>query len=128
MNCLDTNIIIDFWRGDLDIISRMDEIKSEPLFITPVTLCELYCGACLSSLQEKNLNLIRELLLRMEVADFTAEACEIFGMEYAKARKIRKLRHEPDLMIASIAKAHGLTMVTRNRKHFENMDIRVDVW
>ena len=38
------------------------------------------------------------------------------------------MTEESDLMIASIAKANGLVLVTRNKKHFENIDIKIEVW
>ena len=31
-------------------------------------------------------------------------------------------------MIGSFAKTYNLTLVTKDKKHFENMDIKLEVW
>jgi len=35
---------------------------------------------------------------------------------------------ESDLMIASIAKNNSLILVTRDKKHFDNLGIKVEQW
>ena len=44
MYCLDTNVIIDIFRGDEKIISKIEKYWNEKIFITSITLCELYKG------------------------------------------------------------------------------------
>ena len=52
MYCIDTNIIVNFLRGDKDTIKKFREINNKDIFITPLTLCELFRGAFLSSSPE----------------------------------------------------------------------------
>ncbi|WP_165218922.1 type II toxin-antitoxin system VapC family toxin [Schaalia sp. ZJ1691] len=54
----------------------------------------------------------------------------ILSFDVAAARAFSQLRvpeHVPydDALIASVAKANGLTMVTRNTRHFQSIDIAV---
>ncbi len=128
MYCLDTNIIIDFWRNDGKIVQMMATKQTERLFITPITLCELYRGAYLSSKREKNLRLIEELLQRTDLLSFPRESCEHFGKESARMKMAGKQADEPDIAIASIAKAHGMIIITRNKKHFEGLGAQIEAW
>ena len=126
--CLDTNIVIDLWRGDESLRKILSTLSKEEIYITPITLCELFKGAYLSSNVEYDLQLINKFIDRTNVLNFTSDACHEFGKEFAKLQKSGKTTEELDLMIACIAKVHGLTVVTRNKKHFENIGVDIEVW
>lgn len=127
--CLDTNIVIALFRGDEFLRDKFAGLSSRgELFISYITLCELYKGAFLSALYEKSLQEINNLLVIVDLLDFNADACAFFGKEYARLNKLGKQTEESDLMIASIAKAHDLIVVTRNKKHFENIGVKLEVW
>ena len=127
--CLDTSIVVALFRGDELLKSKFTELSSRgELFINYITLCELYKGAFLSILFEKSLQEIAHLLNIVEDLEFNTDACILFGKEYARLNKLGKQTEELDLMIASIAKAYDLTIVTRNKKHFENIDVKIEVW
>ncbi len=127
--CLDTNIVFALLRGEALLKNKFIEFSlSGQFYITYITLCELYKGAFLSKLSEKSLQEIESFLQTTEVLDFDIDACKIFGEEYARLNKIGKQTQESDLMIASIAKTYGLTIITRNKKDFENIDVKLEVW
>jgi len=130
MYCFDTSIIVDIFHGDKDLISKLSKIieSMEDIFITPITLCELYKGAYSFYNSEKEIKDLEEFTDNFELLNFEKEACKEFGKQYDKLKKIGKMTEESDLMIASIAKANGLVLVTRNKKHFENIDIKIEVW
>ena len=121
MYCLDSGIIIANFRGDELIKERLHNLSVEELFITPVVLCELYRGAFLSSNSEKNKLLVEKLLERVNILNFDISACEIFGRAYKNLKQSGKLTQESDLMIASICISNNVTLITRNKKHFENI-------
>ena len=130
MYCFDTNIIIDIFHGDIDLRERINEIvdSGNEIFITPITLCELYKGVYLFKNPEKELIDLDNFIPGFDLLDFNKESCIIFGKEYARLSKLGKTTQESDLMIASITKANNLIVVTRNKKHFENVDVTVEVW
>lgn len=129
MYCLDTNIVIDIFHGDEDLKLKLQKVMdSAEIFITPLSLCELYKGVYLFPNPEKELMDLNQFISSFDLLDFTSEACQIFGKEYAHLKKIGKMTQESDLMIAAIAKAHELIVVTRNKKHFENIDVKLEVW
>lgn len=128
MYCLDSNIIIDFWRGDLAIRKKFSSISSGSFFITSITLCELYQGAYISKDVDIGLQAIQALLDIVSFVEFDTKSCDFFGKEFARLSKLGKKPQEPDLMIASIAKINNFTVVTRDKKGFKNIDVDVEEW
>lgn len=130
MYCFDTNIIIDIFHGDIALRKKIEDLEDSGLnfFITPITLCELYKGVYLFSNPEKELSDLDVFISSFQLVEFDRNACRIFGEQYAKLRKSGRMTQESDLMIASIAKAHNLLVITRNKKHFEHTGVKIEVW
>ncbi len=109
MYCFDTSIIVGFFRGDENLNTKINQIsKLVPIFITPITLCELYKGL-------RPIEIVEGFILstNVKLLNFNPTACKIFGEAYIDLKKKGRLIPEPDLMIASMAKANDLTLVTR---------------
>ncbi len=127
--CLDSSIVVALFRGDEELREKFIKISQfSDISVTYITLCELYKGAFLSSQSEKGVYEINSFLQSVSILEFNLEACKFFGQEYVKLGKAGRTTQEPDLMIASIAKVNGLTIVTRNKKHFEYIDVKMEVW
>jgi predicted nucleic acid-binding protein len=129
MYCIDTDIVIADFRGDESVKERLRGISTDSLFVTPITLCELYRGAFLSGNVEKNKLLISKLLEKVNILNFDLPACEIFGNAYKMLRNLGKLTQDSDLMTASICISYNLILITRNKKHFEKIKgLKVEEW
>ncbi|MBI2970961.1 MAG: PIN domain-containing protein [Candidatus Aenigmarchaeota archaeon] len=129
MYCLDTSIIIAIFRGDKELAKKISGLDPNSIFFTPVTLCELFKGAYKSQQKEKSLALIYDFSVNYRLLGSSARGCELFGKDFNILEKAGKPTQEFDLMMASIAKENGLVLVTRNRKHFENVqDLKLEVW
>lgn len=127
--CLDTNIIIEFLRGNNELIEKLNEVQqSHKLFTTSITLCEVYKGAFLSTKKDSELPIIKEFIETLEIAELDKIACEEFGEESARLKKKGKMMGEFDLIIAAITKTNNLILVTRNKKDFEHVDVKIEVW
>lgn len=124
MYCLDTNIIIDLLQGNEEIINKLNTFESEDLFITPITLFELFKV----SDNEEEYKIIEELVSQFSVLDFNIDISKTFGKMYTKLKNIGKMIPEEDLMIASFVKYNNLIFLTRDKKHFENTEIKIEVW
>ncbi len=129
MYCLDTDIIIEFLRGNKKIISKIKEKSNGLLFLTTLSLCELYKGAFLSSRKEKEVENIQTLLTYFGLITITNKTAEIFGKTYKTLTDSGKLTQEFDLLNASITMTHDFILVTRNKKHFINIsDLKIEEW
>ena len=65
---------------------------------------------------------LRRLPVGVEVVDLDEETCRIFAGERARLRSAGMLIGDMDLLIASTALRHGLTLLTNNRRHFERIE------
>ena len=121
MYCLDTDIIIEYFKGNATIKSHIDKLDKSSLNITPLTLCELYRCAFLSQNFEKNVVAINKLLAWVNILDFDTFSCELYGKIYAELKKSGNMIQDSDMMIAAICKTNNKSLITRNKKHFENI-------
>jgi tRNA(fMet)-specific endonuclease VapC len=127
--CLDTNIIIDIFRGDQALQAKISALDPRQTCITPIALAELFKGAHLAQKKNEALALVEIFSRSVELLDFSEEACALFGEYYARLAKQGKLTQESDLMIGCIALAHDAVLVTRNAKDFTNISgLKTVVW
>ncbi len=131
MYCLDTDLVVAFFRKSPDAASKIQQLKASDgkLVITSITLCELYRGAFLSLKKDENLALVNNLLERAALLVQDKISCLLFGQDYAFLQKRGTQTQEMDLMIASICKANNVVLVTRNVRDFRNIpNLLVEKW
>jgi len=92
------------------------------LITSRINYTELLYGAYNSVHVESNLRLIHSFLKNFDIYEFDKEASEIFAKEKARLKKSGTMIADMDLMIASIAIANDLSLVTNNFKHFERIN------
>ena len=99
---VDTDVFIDHLRGARELKAGRNRVH-----YSVITRCELLSGDVGSALAQRLLDPFRELAVDREVAE--------------RAGRIRRETSvaTPDALIAATAIEHELTLVTRNREHFE---------
>ncbi len=121
---LDTDCIIQYLRGNLKAITAFEKSKAQStrLRTTAFTVADLYYGAFISSNSAKNLRDVQDFLAELEILDFNEGAAKI----YAQIAADLKNKGQPigliDPFIASVVLLHKETLITRNIKHFENIE------
>jgi predicted nucleic acid-binding protein len=128
MYLLDTNIVslFDPWRAAeaSPIVQWMREHDSL-LFLSTITLTEIEAGILKLSREKKNARAGQLTALRDGlIADFKDRLlpldAEVALMLARLAEAVRPMVIErSDLIIAATAKVHGLTVLTRNVRHFQ---------
>lgn len=99
------------------------------LAISSVTLAELYAGAYKHSQVNRLLALIADLLREVQVLDFDAACAQTFGRVRGTLLQQGLSVPTTDLMIASTALAHNLTLVSHNTADYRNIPgLRLDDW
>ena len=99
------------------------------LHLPAIALAELYAGAHLLPDPGKRLSEIQDLLSALKVIAFGDSEALVFGKLRGELRRQGKSSNPMDLLIASTALAHDLTLVTHNVKHFEQIaDLRIEDW
>lgn len=120
---LDTDWLVDFLDGSTPAIALVAALIGDGLAISVVTYMEIREGllggrefARLDEAFEHFLSGVSVLEVDKAVADETA------AIRLALRREQRQIDHRAlDLLIAATALVHDATLVTRNRRHFEDI-------
>ncbi|MER3479593.1 MAG: VapC toxin family PIN domain ribonuclease [Meiothermus sp.] len=127
MYLLDTNVWIGYLKGVPALVER---IQAEPkIFISSISLGELYYGARKSQRVEANLRRVE--IIRNEIPCFEVDSlvAGVYGMIRTDLERQGALIGPNDLWIAAIAKAHDLVLVSRNQREFARIaGLRLDDW
>lgn len=131
MYCFDTDILSAVIRRDppLHLIRRLAATAPGEQYTTAITLGELLYGVAKRGspeLAERVHNLIASA---GTILPFDDAAAERYGALRATLESGGRRLAEPDLRIASIALARGLTLVTANTRHFARVPgLQVENW
>jgi predicted nucleic acid-binding protein len=122
MFLLDTDTIIYNLKGNRAVRRNLQDHFEDPMKMCVITLMELYFGAYRSKKITGNLSKVRAIENAFEIISVNSECAEIFGMLKASLKKSGTSLDDFDLIIASCAMTHNLTLVTNNIKHFSRID------
>ncbi len=128
MVVLDTDIIIQSWKGNEEAINKIDYFIENKIYleITIINLLELYRGVYLSTQYEKNLKILTEFLEYVDILSITEESCKMYGKIYKNLKEQGILINDFDLIIASIVIQNNTLLIT---KHFEKInELKVESW
>jgi tRNA(fMet)-specific endonuclease VapC len=125
---LDTNICIHFFRGDFNLIEKIQEIGLKNCAISEITLAELVFGAENSKYPKKNFELIETFSEQVAILPILGGIRE-YGKQKVRLRKKGKMISDFDLLIGTTAIANNLIMVTENVKEFDRIkNIEIENW
>ncbi len=122
---IDTDILIDFLRGDKNTTEMIKRISTERLITTDINAFELYHGAYKSKNKQINVTNIEDLLNSLELLSTNRESMRKAAELIADLDKKGASIDIADLFIASICLINSASLLTRNKKHFERMGVRL---
>jgi tRNA(fMet)-specific endonuclease VapC len=119
---LDTDWIIDALNGQDSAIQTLLELVPSGLTLSIITYGELYEGAYYSRNPEPALAGLHAFLEGKEILPLSQAVIERFAIvRGALPRQIRQQIGDIDILIAATALEHNLTLLTRNRKDFQQI-------
>ena len=116
---LDTNIIIDLFRGDSKAIARVNQI--EVIYVPVIVIGELYFGANRSNQLQKRTSEIEQLEKMVTILEISRTTAQIYGRIKEQLLVKGKPIPENDIWIAAIAAENEMVLITRDG-HFEQVD------
>lgn len=122
---IDTSVWIEVERGRMRVESVVAITGDSPVYVSPVTIAELRYGAEIAvdpDIRARRLAGVRKIEDRpiLPIDGGTGEVFGNLGALLAKGGRGKDFRIQ-DLWIASQAVQHGLTVLTHNRKDFEDI-------
>ena len=128
MIMLDTNVVVAFLNGDKSILKRI-RAEVDKIALNTLVVAELDYGAKASQRAKENLEKLYRLVDICQVVPFDLECAKVFGTIKSKLRSLGRPTGEMDGLIAATAMAHKATLITADKKHFENIErLKVEVW
>lgn len=123
MMLCDTDWLIDVFNGRDDAIRYIAPMIGNGLAVSVISVGEMYDGILHGRkdpiIEERRfLAFLSDLIvLRLDVEDV-----RIYAALRERLGRIGRPIGDNDLYIAATALRHGLTLVTRNRRHFDRID------
>ena len=123
MNYLvDTDWVIDYMHGYQQVVQRFDELSSQGIGLSYVSLAELYDGMLDAPDRLEAEQGLQSFLDEIEeILPLNDPICRVFASERRRLRASGNRLEDFDLLIGSTAIHHGLTLLTNNRRHFQRM-------
>jgi tRNA(fMet)-specific endonuclease VapC len=127
---LDTNICIYLIKKKYpEILTKLLKVGFDKIGISTITLAELEFGVANSARSIEAQTALLEFILPFEVLDFGYNAATCYG----RIRKELKDKGQPisdmDMLIAAIAMANELIVVTNNEKEFKRITgLKIENW
>jgi tRNA(fMet)-specific endonuclease VapC len=127
---VDTDILIyRLTQKYPQVQQKMGLVAPADLFISAITVAELYFGAYNSTYVQKNLALLEEMLPQLNILPFNSQTGRIFGQIKADLKQRGEIVNDSDLFIGATALSHNLTLVTNNEKHFQRINkLNIENW
>jgi tRNA(fMet)-specific endonuclease VapC len=127
---LDTNICIAFLtEGENELCARIAALSPDDVALCSVVKAELVYGARASGRVAANLRRLDGFFAPFVSHPFDDAAATAYGVVRAQLRREGQPIGGNDLMIAAIALARDVTLVTRNDREFRRVGgLRIEVW
>jgi tRNA(fMet)-specific endonuclease VapC len=121
MVLLDTCILIEIINGEAPLLDHLTELRDrgEILSTTIINVAELYYGAKLSRRIDQFAK-IKKFLEMFHIYEFSEECSVLYAEIKSQLKRMGNMIGELDIIIASIAKRHNETLLTRDQ-HFANI-------
>ena len=117
---IDTNIVVEFFRGNETVINHLNENKD--FAIAAIVLGEQEFGIQNSKQHQKHSNQLKDFMTGVDVVKIDKETAVWYGKIKTELRKPGKPIPENDIWIAALSLQHNLTLVT-NDAHFDSVNL-----
>ena len=127
---LDTNACIQLWqRKNLNLRRHFEQYRPAEIALCSVVKAELLFGALRSEQKENNLQLLHSLFAPLQSFNFDDIAAEHYAQIRADLTAQGNLIGANDLMIAAIARANQVTLITHNAGEFSRVQgLAIEDW
>ncbi len=126
---LDTDICVYAMKArDLKLIEKLESLRDN-IAVSDVTMFELYYGAQKYAAPDSRLAIVNDFASQVVILPFDTKAANYAGPLRHKLEKQGLTIGVYDFLIAGIALAHNLTLMTNNVREFNRVPgLQVESW
>jgi tRNA(fMet)-specific endonuclease VapC len=128
MYLLDTDICSYFLRGRYGLNTKFEAVGPTALHVSRITIAELLVLAHRNPGSRINQERIEELARALVFVDLDEPAWATFSVTKARLLRAGRPTGDFDILQASIAMVHHLTLVTNNEDHYRAMGVPLENW
>lgn len=120
----DTSFIIDIMKSNKEAIEKAEEIEKSgsSIAVTSISIFELFVGIGLSIKQDRERYKIARVLNGLSIISFDEDSAREAGRIFAQKRRNGSTIDPEDSMIAGICAKRNEILITRNLKHFSDIE------
>lgn len=127
---IDTDILSYYFKDDKKVVKKFEEYIQTYLTInlSIITYYEILSGLRYKD-AKKQIQRFENFVSTNNLLFVTKTSVSFSAEKFAELKKKGKITGTSDLLIAGIALEHGLTVVTNNEKHYNNISgLRIENW
>lgn len=127
---IDTDILSYYFKGDKKVVKKFEEYIQAYLTInlSIITYYEILSGLRYKD-AKKQIQRFENFVSANNLLFVTKTSASFSAEKFAELQKKGKITGASDLLIARIALEHGLTVVTNNEKHYNNISgLKIENW
>ncbi len=127
--CLDTDIIIEYFRGTEAIKNKIENLgDNDSVGLTWLSVYEFFKGIFASGKFDEEM-FLKKLVESAVMLEESYESTKIGGDIYGILKRNGNLLNDADIIIASIVKSRDSVLVTNNEEHFRRINgLKVENW
>lgn len=118
---VDSDVVADVLTGQPAATALLRGLARAALAISLITYGEVYEGIYYGRDSRTAEAVFRRFLRGVTVLPLSRAIMRRYARERGDLRAKGQLIGDPDILIAATALEHGLTLVTRNRRHFQRI-------
>ena len=127
---LDTNICIYIMKNRPEQVrNKFKQFDVGDVYLSSITVSELYFGVYKSAYVEKNLLALEHFLKPFSIVEYDVKASIEYGKIRASLQKSGNIIGGLDMLIAAHARSLDLKLITNNTKEFVRIEnLVIDNW
>lgn len=120
---LDSDTLSFYMKAHETVVKNFDSYVAENgyVYLSRISVVEIL-GGLIHKDAQRQIREFKQLIASHKILDTDEVSAELSAEIYAELRKKGKHSGNYDILIAGIAKAHHLKLVTNNTKDYENID------
>ena len=120
---VDTDWVADYLKGRPTVVEQLHILSGDGLAISVITYGEIYEGIFYGTNAAHHARIFRQFLRGVDVLNFNRPIMQQFARIRGDLRRQGQMIGDLDTLIAATALHHDLTLIIRNRAHFERIPV-----